>query len=145
MSPKEVQGLMEKARRSLNAAERLLQHGDHDFAVSRAYYAMFYAAQALLLTRDVRRAKHSGVVAAFNERFIQTGELPRRLFLLFRDKQMMHVLSGEPITGRLWIVEPGRVRIHQRPEEKKEKPAPRTIAPSVRPAGYGRADRVAGP
>lgn len=85
MSEKEIRELLDKARRSLRAAERLLQDGDHDFAVSRAYYAMFYAAQALLLTKDVRRSKHSGVIAAFNEYFIQSGELPHHFFLRLRD------------------------------------------------------------
>lgn len=46
---------------------------------------MFYAAQALLLTRDVRRTKHSGVIAAFNEMFVHTKELSQELFLWFRD------------------------------------------------------------
>ena len=35
------QGLLHKARRSLAAARRLAAEGDLDFAVSRAYYAMF--------------------------------------------------------------------------------------------------------
>ena len=85
MSAKEIRELLDKARRSLHAAERLLRDGDNDFAVSRAYYAMFYAAQALLLTKEIRRSKHSGVIAAFNERFVQSGELPRHLFLRLRD------------------------------------------------------------
>ncbi len=37
-------GLLEKAARALQAAERLLEGGDADFAASRAYYAMFYVA-----------------------------------------------------------------------------------------------------
>jgi len=85
VSEKEIRELLDKARRSLHAAERLMHEGDHDFAVSRAYYAMFYAAQALLLTREVRRSSHSGLIAAFNEHFIQSGELPRRFFLMLRD------------------------------------------------------------
>ncbi len=40
MSEKEVRELLEKAGRSLDAAERLLRDGDNDFALSRAYYAM---------------------------------------------------------------------------------------------------------
>ena len=67
MSRKEVRELMVKARRSRAAAELLLDQHYSDFAVSRAYYAMFYAAQALLLTRNIRRTKHSGMIAAFNE------------------------------------------------------------------------------
>ncbi len=85
MSREEIAGLLEKSQRSLSAAERLLKEGDRDFAVSRAYYAMFYAAQALLLTGGVRRVKHSGVLSAFNEQFVKTGELPAELFLSLRD------------------------------------------------------------
>jgi uncharacterized protein (UPF0332 family) len=85
MSRKEIQELLEKARRSLAAAEVLAQQGYNDFATSRTYYAMFYAAQALLLTRDARRTKHSGIIAAFNELFVHTGELPQELFLWLRD------------------------------------------------------------
>ena len=64
MSQKEIRELLIKAERSLRAAERLLDDGDADFCVTRAYYAMFYAAQALLLSRDVRRSKDSAVMAA---------------------------------------------------------------------------------
>jgi uncharacterized protein (UPF0332 family) len=85
MSRKEIHELLGKARRSLLAAERLLRDGDSDFAVSRAYYAMFYAAQALLLSGDIRRSKHSAVIAAFNEHFVKRGEVPAKLFALLRD------------------------------------------------------------
>ena len=47
---KRIQELVEKADRSLKAVERLRQSEDNDFAISRAYYAMFYyVVQALLL------------------------------------------------------------------------------------------------
>ena len=46
---------------------------------------MFYTACALLLTRNIRRSKHSAVLAAFNAEFIRTGELPGELFALLRD------------------------------------------------------------
>jgi uncharacterized protein (UPF0332 family) len=46
---------------------------------------MFYAARALLLTRNVRRSKHSGVLAAFNSEFVQGGNVPAELFALLRD------------------------------------------------------------
>ena len=85
MSKNEIGGLLAKARRSVKAAERLLQDGDYDFAVSRAYYGMFYVTQALLLTHDVRRSKHSGVIAAFQETFVKTGDVPERFFHLLRD------------------------------------------------------------
>jgi len=41
MSRKEIEELLKKSQRSVAAAEPLLVDGDTDFAVSRAYYAMF--------------------------------------------------------------------------------------------------------
>ena len=84
MSPHEIASLLAKAQRSVAAAEGLLKTGDYDFAVSRAYYGMSYMAQALLLTREVRRAKHSGVLAAFHEHFVRSGVVPDRFFHLLR-------------------------------------------------------------
>ncbi|WP_447861816.1 HEPN domain-containing protein [Nitrospira calida] len=46
---------------------------------------MFYAAQALLLSRGIRRSTHSATIAAFNEYFVKTGEVPPRLFSLLRE------------------------------------------------------------
>lgn len=59
--------LIHKAHRSLAAADRLAKDDDLDFAVSRAYYAMFYAAQAVLLSRGLRFSKHAAVIAAFGQ------------------------------------------------------------------------------
>lgn len=74
MTP-EVAELVTKARRSLSAARRLHQYGDFDFAVSRAYYAMFYATEALLLRRDMSFSRHSGVIAALRREYVVSGEL----------------------------------------------------------------------
>ena len=74
MSEKELQSLMQRARRSLRSARNLLDDGDHDFAMSRAYYAMFHAATAALLSLEVKRSKHSGVIAAFGQRLVKTGK-----------------------------------------------------------------------
>jgi uncharacterized protein (UPF0332 family) len=44
----ETFALFEKAERSIRNAEKTMVDGDLDFAASRAYYAMFYVADALL-------------------------------------------------------------------------------------------------
>jgi uncharacterized protein (UPF0332 family) len=44
-------GLLRKAQRTIQSARLLLTDGDYDGAVSRAYYAMFYVAEALLLAK----------------------------------------------------------------------------------------------
>jgi uncharacterized protein len=41
--------LLVKAQQSLEAARVMEERGYHDFAASRAYYTMFYLAEALLL------------------------------------------------------------------------------------------------
>jgi uncharacterized protein (UPF0332 family) len=74
----EVEALIEKGRRSLRSARRVDEDGDHDFAVSRAYYAMFYLAEALLLDRHRAASKHTGVISEFNRLFVRTGEFPSR-------------------------------------------------------------------
>lgn len=45
----------------------------YDVATSRAYYAMFYAASALLASKGISRSKHSGVRSAFGEHFVKAG------------------------------------------------------------------------
>lgn len=74
MTP-ESEALARKGRRSLEAARRLVRDGDYDFAVSRAYYAMFYLAEALLLLRGFQADSHSGVVVLLRREFVQTGLL----------------------------------------------------------------------
>jgi len=44
-------------------------------AINRAYYATFYAANALLATEGIQRAKHSGVLAAFRQEFVKPGAI----------------------------------------------------------------------
>ena len=42
-------------------------------AVNRSYYALFYAATALLFSIDETRGKHHGVMAAFRQYFVKSG------------------------------------------------------------------------
>jgi uncharacterized protein (UPF0332 family) len=66
-------GLLTKAHRTVQSARLLLSDGDYDGAVSRAYYAMFYVAEALLLSKHATFSKHSAVVSAFGKEFAKTG------------------------------------------------------------------------
>lgn len=68
--------LLQKAQRAIQAAQTLLAAGDFpDFATGRAYYAMFYIAEALLEEKDLRFSKHGGVHGAFGEHYVKTGLL----------------------------------------------------------------------
>ena len=57
---KEIRIYLDKAQRSLRAAERHLEEGEADFAASHAYYASFYIAEALLATEGVSFSRHGG-------------------------------------------------------------------------------------
>ncbi len=74
MNP-EVKALLEKARRSQKAAAKLFKDGDVDFAASRAYYSLFYTAEALLLSRGLSFSSHSAVIANFGKEFAKHGAL----------------------------------------------------------------------
>jgi uncharacterized protein (UPF0332 family) len=74
----EVGDLLTKARRSVKAAQTLLDTGDPDFAAARAYYAMFYLAEAMLLVRGLAYSKHSGVIAGFGREFAATREVDEK-------------------------------------------------------------------
>jgi len=67
------------------AAARHLAAGDFSAqAISRAYYAAFYAAEAALWRLGETRSKHSGVIAAFGQLLIRTGEIDAEAGKLLR-------------------------------------------------------------
>lgn len=71
----EIAVYLERAQTSLRAARTLVWSGYSDYAASRAYYAAFYAATAVLVKEGFAFSKHSGVVAAIHQRFVKTGGL----------------------------------------------------------------------
>jgi len=76
----EIEALLVKAKRSLNASKNLMERGDYDFFISRAYYSMFYCAEALLLTKDLKFSKHSAVISFFGREFVRSGLLSNELY-----------------------------------------------------------------
>lgn len=68
-----IERYLARARRVLRTGHLALEDGDYITAVNRAYYAIFYAANALLATKGLERSKHSGVIAAFRQHFVKTG------------------------------------------------------------------------
>jgi len=68
--------LLQKARQSLSAARLLLAGGYPDYAASRAYYSMFYIAEAFLEGEGMSFSRHSAVIGAFGQYFARTGRVP---------------------------------------------------------------------
>lgn len=73
MSQAEIEEYLALANEDLAAAQDNLQFGHLRAAVSRAYYAMFYATTALLGSKGLWRSKHQGLIAAFGEHFVKPG------------------------------------------------------------------------
>jgi uncharacterized protein (UPF0332 family) len=96
------QGALQKAQDSLRGARLLAGNGLYDFAVSRAYYTMFYVAEALLLGQGLSFSTHSGVVAAFGRRFANTGIVPGEFHRYLIDGQDMRTIADYS-TGRRLI------------------------------------------
>ena len=61
------------AHQAVSTGRLNLGNQDYIAAVNRAYYAIFYAANALLTTKGLERSRHSGVLAAFRQHFVKTG------------------------------------------------------------------------
>lgn len=65
--------LLARSREELEASRLLHERGFDAQAVSRAYYAAFYAASEALLTLGETRSRHSGVVATFIHLVVKEG------------------------------------------------------------------------
>lgn len=82
---------LDRAREALEEASLLLEGGHSNTFVNRLYYACFYAVSALLLTRDLSSAKHSGVRSLFHQNFVKPAilsiELGQIYDKLFRNRQ----------------------------------------------------------
>lgn len=78
-----ARALVRKSERALKVARLALNAGDNDSAVSRSYYAMFDIARAALLrtgvTEDMLPRTHSGVIEAFRNHTVQSGQIDRQL------------------------------------------------------------------
>lgn len=78
------EGGVERARTELAAAELLADNGFGAQAVSRSYYAAFFAAEAALLHLGETRSKHSGVVAAIGQLLVRDRGVEERAGRLLR-------------------------------------------------------------
>jgi uncharacterized protein (UPF0332 family) len=64
---------MERAQESIEAAQLMLDNGMLTSAMNRVYYAMFYAVQSILITKNASFSKHGQVKGYFNKEFIHKG------------------------------------------------------------------------
>ena len=107
--------LMAKAQRALASAKLLLDSGDVDGACNRAYYAMFDAARAALLSihapvpAEVART-HSGLITAFSLHLVKPGLVAvehGRSLNKVEDLRLIADYRGDPVTleNAAWALE----------------------------------------
>ena len=94
--------LLQEAQRSISAADLLLSNGFPGYAAARAYFAMFYIAEAFLEGEGLSFSKHSAVIAAFGQHIAHTGKAPvefhRFLLRAFDLRQRGDYGHPDPVT-----------------------------------------------
>jgi len=68
-----VEASLERAEKALKSAKLLEENGELEDAASRAYYAIFHAARALLFSRGVNAKTHKGAISLFDEKIVKQG------------------------------------------------------------------------
>jgi len=89
----EIKIRLEKAKEKLEAAKYLLKGGFYDDAISRAYYAVFHAAKAILLLFNEDPKTHEGVLHKFGLRIIKEGILDKKYGVILRRLKEMRETS----------------------------------------------------
>ena len=72
----ELSAYIDKAKESLTASKLLADNGLYDFAGARAYYTMFYIAEAFLWQKGLSFSSHAAVIAAFGRDLAKPGLVP---------------------------------------------------------------------
>jgi len=78
--------LLDKSLDTIEAAEGLSEMGKLDIAAGRAYYAMFYVAEALLYNElGLQFSQHGQVISAYGKHFSKTKILDQKYHRWLRD------------------------------------------------------------
>jgi uncharacterized protein (UPF0332 family) len=80
----------DRATHSLEVAKSNLDNKFFPDSINRSYYAVFYAAQALLLKKGIVNKTHSGTIQQFGLNYVKndkfSNEISKFLFLLEKDR-----------------------------------------------------------
>jgi len=97
-----IQYRLEQAKVALDDAGFLLAgERSAQSIINRAYYAMFYAALALLQKIGRVPSKHSGVISLFDTEFILKGVFPKELSRDFHNAFELRQFSDYRVVQRL--------------------------------------------
>ncbi|WP_370590709.1 HEPN domain-containing protein [uncultured Bacteroides sp.] len=81
MAKEEIEAVVayrkEKAYNTLKEAEDMIDTKHWNLAIQRLYYACFYMASALLMSRGINARTHNGVVGQLGQNFVSKGFLTK--------------------------------------------------------------------
>ena len=81
----EAQLHFQRAAECVEDSRILLDNNRPAASVTRAYYAMFHAATAVLASKDIRRSSHSGILSAFAEYLVKPGLIKKEFHTYLRE------------------------------------------------------------
>ena len=89
-----IQFLIERSEQSLKDADLLFKASSFNTSASLSYYAVFYAMEALLETKELNAKTHQGVLSLFSKHFIKTGIFPKSISVIIQ-KELEKRLIGD--------------------------------------------------
>ena len=105
----EEEFLLNKASESIKAANIMLREKFPDIAASRGYYAMFYIAEALLLSRNLAFSSHSAIIAAYGKEFARSKALDPKFHHYLRTSQEARLIGDYGIEKKVSPEEASRI------------------------------------
>ncbi|OGW10418.1 MAG: hypothetical protein A2W77_04140 [Nitrospinae bacterium RIFCSPLOWO2_12_39_16] len=93
-----IEAEIDRAKEALTAAKNLFEDGLFADSISRAYYAIFHAARAVLLTKEIDTDTHSGAISMFGLHFVKTGLIEERFGRIFNEAKDARELGDYIVT-----------------------------------------------
>lgn len=128
-----TQKLLDKAIDVIEGAEILLDNEKVDIAAGRAYYALFYIAEALLNEKGLKFSTHGAVISAYGKEYVKTKLLDPKFHTLLRkgfdtrllgdyhvDTQIEMDAVTDMINQAREFLEAAQKYLHKNKEKKKD-------------------------
>jgi len=88
-----IEILLKLARDELQVAELVLNNHYYRACISRIYYGIYHATQAVLESKQINPLTHRGLIQQFGQNFIKTGELSKELSIILKSAYDLRQLS----------------------------------------------------
>ena len=95
----QIQFYLNLSQEELETPSLLLESNRYRASISRAYYSMYYATQALLISENINTSTHKGLIKLFRLHFIKTSKLSNELSVILGDTYDLRQLAdyGEEV------------------------------------------------